>query len=124
MTMGQNADSFDRSSPLRRRLGDGNGADTTASQGSATIEVTIRDLCLFYGSKQALYHIDMDVGRNQVTAFIGPSGCGKSTLLRCLNRLNDLVDGVAVTGSIVIGGLEILDASLDVTELRKRVGMV
>jgi phosphate transport system ATP-binding protein len=59
-----------------------------------------------------------------VTAFIGPSGCGKSTLLRCLNRLNDLVDNVRVTGSITIGGLEILDPSLDITELRKRVGMV
>jgi phosphate transport system ATP-binding protein len=59
-----------------------------------------------------------------VTAFIGPSGCGKSTLLRCLNRLNDLIDGVTVTGSILLGGLEILDPSLDITELRKRVGMV
>src|SRR5438874_1875619 len=124
MLMGQDADSLDRASPLPRRLGDGNGKDPTAGQGSATSEVTIRDLCLFYGSKQALHHVNMDVGRNQVTAFIGPSGCGKSTLLRCLNRLNDLVDGVTVTGSIVIGGLEILDASLDVTELRKRVGMV
>jgi len=122
--MGQDADSLDRSSPLPRRLGGGNGQDPTAGQGSDTIEVTIRDLCLFYGSKQALHHIGMDIGRNQVTAFIGPSGCGKSTLLRCLNRLNDLVDGVTVTGSIVVGGLEILDASLDVTELRKRVGMV
>jgi phosphate transport system ATP-binding protein len=122
--MGRDANSLDRSSSLPRRLGDGNGQDSTASQGSDPIEVTIRDLCLFYGSKQALHHIDMDIGRNQVTAFIGPSGCGKSTLLRCLNRLNDLVDGVAVTGSITIGGLEILNPSLDVTELRKRVGMV
>lgn len=87
-------------------------------------EIKIRDLCLFYGNKQALYNIDMDVGRNQVTAYIGPSGCGKSTLLRCLNRLNDLVDGVKVTGSISMDGLEVLDPSLDVTELRKRVGMV
>ena len=66
----------------------------------------------------------MDIGRNQVTAFIGPSGCGKSTLLRCLNRLNDLIDSVRVTGSILIDTLEILDPSLDVTDLRKRVGMV
>jgi phosphate transport system ATP-binding protein len=87
-------------------------------------EIEIRDLCLFYGSKQALYNINMDIGRNQVTAYIGPSGCGKSTLLRCLNRLNDLVDGVRVTGSITMDGLEVLDSSLDVTELRKRVGMV
>lgn len=87
-------------------------------------EIKIRDLCLFYGSKQALYNIDMDIGRNHVTAYIGPSGCGKSTLLRCLNRLNDLVDGVRVTGSISMAGLEVLDPSLDVTELRKRIGMV
>lgn len=122
--MGQDADSLDRSSPLPRRLVDGNGKDPLAGQPSDVPEITIRDLCLFYGSKQALHHIDLDIARNQVTAFIGPSGCGKSTLLRCLNRLNDLVDGVTVTGSITVGGLEILDPSLDVTELRKRVGMV
>jgi phosphate transport system ATP-binding protein len=121
--MGQDADSLARSSSLPRLLG-GNGKDPTAHQLSDATEITIRDLCLFYGSKQALHHIDMDIGRNQVTAFIGPSGCGKSTLLRCLNRLNDLVDGVTVTGSIIVGGLEILDPSLDVTDLRKRVGMV
>jgi phosphate transport system ATP-binding protein len=122
--MGQDAGSLDRSSPLPHRLGDGNGKDLTASQGPDAIEVMIRDLCLFYGSKQALHHVDMDIGRNQVTAFIGPSGCGKSTLLRCLNRLNDLIDSVRVTGSVIVGGLEILNPSLDVTELRKRVGMV
>jgi len=122
--VGQDADSLDRSSPLPRRLVDGNGKDPLAGQPSDVPEITIRDLCLFYGSKQALHHIDLDIARNQVTAFIGPSGCGKSTLLRCLNRLNDLVDGVTVTGSITVGGLEILDPSLDVTELRKRVGMV
>ncbi len=122
--MGQDADSLDRSTPLSRRLGDGNGKDPTASQSSDVTEITIRDLCLSYSSKQALHHIDMDIACNQVTAFIGPSGCGKSTLLRCVNRLNDLVDGVTVTGSIIVGGLEILDPSLDVTDLRKRVGMV
>jgi phosphate transport system ATP-binding protein len=122
--MGQDAGSLDRSSPLPHRLGDGNGKDLTASQEPDAIEVMIRDLCLFYGSKQALHHVDMDIGRNQVTAFIGPSGCGKSTLLRCLNRLNDLIDSVRVTGSVIVGGLEILNPSLDVTELRKRVGMV
>jgi phosphate transport system ATP-binding protein len=122
--MGQDADSLDRSSPLSRRLVGGNGKDSPAGQPSDVIEITISDLCLFYGSKQALHHIDMDIARNQVTAFIGPSGCGKSTLLRCVNRLNDLIDNVRVTGSIVVGGLEILDPSLDVTDLRKRVGMV
>lgn len=122
--MGQDANSLDRSSPLPRRVGNGNGEDPTASLLSGVTEITIRDVCLFYGSKQALYHIDLDIGRNKVTAFIGPSGCGKSTLLRCLNRLNDLIDDVQVTGSITIGGLEILNPSLDVTDLRKKVGMV
>lgn len=87
-------------------------------------EVQIRQVSLFYGSKQALFDIDLDIGRREVTAFIGPSGCGKSTLLRCLNRLNDLVDGVRMTGSIRLNESEILDPTLDVTELRKRVGMV
>ena len=87
-------------------------------------EVQIRRVSLFYGSKQALFDIDLDIGRREVTAFIGPSGCGKSTLLRCLNRLNDLVDGVRVTGSIRLNESEILDPTLDVTDLRKRVGMV
>ena len=87
-------------------------------------EVEIRQVCLFYGSKQALFDIDLDIGRREVTAFIGPSGCGKSTLLRCMNRLNDLVDNVRVTGSIRLSGGEVLDPTLDVTDLRKRVGMV
>jgi phosphate transport system ATP-binding protein len=104
--------------------GRGNGKDNTLLPRKSETAIQIRDLGLFYGSKQALYNIDMDIGRNQVTAFIGPSGCGKSTLLRCLNRLNDLIDGVRVTGSVVMEGLEILDPGLDVTELRKRVGMV
>lgn len=102
----------------------GNGKDPVAPTADATVEVRIRDLCLHYGSKQALYNIDMDIEREKVTAYIGPSGCGKSTLLRCLNRLNDLVDGVKISGSINIGGTEILDPGLDVTELRKKVGMV
>jgi len=122
--MGQDANSLDRSSLLPRRVGNGNGQDQTASQLSGGIEIAIRDLCLFYGSKQALEHINLDIAYRHVTAFIGPSGCGKSTLLRCLNRLNDLIDDVRVTGSITLGGLEILDPSLDITELRKRVGMV
>ncbi len=88
-------------------------------------EVSVRDLCLSYGGETlALTNINMDIERRQVTAFIGPSGCGKSTLLRCFNRLNDLIDGVKITGSIQISGTEILDQTLDVTALRRRVGMV
>lgn len=101
-----------------------NGKELAVSGLENGTSIEIRDLCLFYGNKQALHNINLNIGRNKVTAFIGPSGCGKSTLLRCLNRLNDLVDGVRITGSIRIDGLEILDPSLDVTDLRKRVGMV
>jgi phosphate transport system ATP-binding protein len=101
----------------------GNGNAKVGGQ-EQDVEIHIRDVGLFYGKKQALHNINMDIGRHEVTAFIGPSGCGKSTLLRCLNRLNDLVDNVKVTGSIKIDGREILDLTLDVTELRKRVGMV
>jgi len=107
--------------PLPQMSGNGNAK---AGEHEQDIEIQIRDACLFYGKKQALHNINMDIGRHEVTAFIGPSGCGKSTLLRCLNRLNDLVDGVKVTGSIKIDGRETLDPTLDVTELRKRVGMV
>jgi phosphate transport system ATP-binding protein len=66
----------------------------------------------------------MSIPKHRVTAYIGPSGCGKSTLLRCINRMNDLVDGVRVTGSVRIGGADVYDPAVDVTELRKRVGMV
>jgi phosphate transport system ATP-binding protein len=86
--------------------------------------VEIEKLSLWYGTKQALRDVSMSVPKHRITAYIGPSGCGKSTLLRCLNRMNDLVDGVRTTGSIRIGGTDIHDPGLDVTELRKRVGMV
>jgi phosphate transport system ATP-binding protein len=86
--------------------------------------VEIENLSLWYGPKLALKDISMTIPKHRVTAYIGPSGCGKSTLLRCLNRMNDLVDGVRIAGTIRIGGTDIHDASLDVTELRKRVGMV
>jgi phosphate transport system ATP-binding protein len=109
---------------LRRQAEQGNGQDRSAMLPAGVPEIEIRDLCLYYGDKQALENINMDIARNQVTAFIGPSGCGKSTLIRCLNRLNDLVEGVRITGSITIAGQEILGQTVDVTELRKRVGMV
>ncbi len=110
---------------LPPRSASGNGHDPTALGTRDTVEIEIRDVCLSYdGRTQTLKHIDMDIARGQVTAFIGPSGCGKSTLLRCLNRLNDLIDGCTTSGSIIVGGIQILDPTLDVTELRKRVGMV
>lgn len=86
--------------------------------------VQTRELCLRYGHKEALFGISMDFPRNQVTALIGPSGCGKSTLLRCLNRMNDLIDDLSITGSILFDGEEVNDPALDVIELRRRVGMV
>lgn len=78
----------------------------------------------FYGSKQALFDIKMDIPEGQITAFIGPSGCGKSTLLRNLNRMNDLIDGVHHQGDIRIDGTSLYDPSVEVISLRKRVGMV
>jgi phosphate transport system ATP-binding protein len=86
--------------------------------------VEIEHLNLWYGAKLALKEVSMSVPKHRVTAYIGPSGCGKSTLLRCLNRMNDLVDGVRIGGSVRIGGVDVYDPALDVTELRKRVGMV
>jgi phosphate transport system ATP-binding protein len=86
--------------------------------------VEIEHVNLWYGDKQALRDVSMGIAKQRITAFIGPSGCGKSTLLRCLNRMNDLVDGVRITGHIRIGGVDVHDPALDVTELRKRVGMV
>ncbi len=98
-------------------------AEPNASLLPAVMEV--RNLSMSYGGDTlALEGISLDIRRNQVTAFIGPSGCGKSTLLRCLNRLNDLIDGARVTGAITLDGVDIYDPRLDVTELRKRVGMV
>jgi phosphate transport system ATP-binding protein len=79
---------------------------------------------LWYGAKQALFEVSLSVPRGQVTALIGPSGCGKSTLLRSVNRLNDLVPGVRVTGDMRLSGDSIYDAAVDVIELRKRMGMV
>ena len=86
--------------------------------------IEIEQVNLWYGSKQALKDISMAIPKQRITAYIGPSGCGKTTLLRCLNRMNDLVDGVRMTGQIRIGGTDIYAPALDVTELRKRVGMV
>lgn len=83
-----------------------------------------RNLNLFYGQKQALFDVNMSIPRKRVTAFIGPSGCGKSTLLRTFNRMNDLVDGCHVDGKILLDGGDIFDRSMDITNLRRRVGMV
>ncbi|WP_338366576.1 phosphate ABC transporter ATP-binding protein PstB [uncultured Pseudoalteromonas sp.] len=84
----------------------------------------IKNLDLYYGEKQALSKVNMNIPKGQVTAFIGPSGCGKSTLLRCINRMNDLVDVCRIDGEILLHGQNIYDKSVDVAALRRNVGMV
>ena len=91
-------------------------------QGSA--KVIAHGLDVHYGDKQALFGVDLDIRAGEVTALIGPSGCGKSTFLRCINRMNDLVDGAKVTGSLTLDGTDIYDRTIDVVQLRARVGMV
>ena len=87
-------------------------------------KITVEDTDFFYGEKQALFKVALTVPIHQVTAFIGPSGCGKSTLLRCFNRLNDLIEGSRLIGKICLDDEDIYDPSVDVTDLRTRVGMV
>ena len=89
-----------------------------------TVALEVPGLNLFYGDKQALFDVSMNIPKQRVTAFIGPSGCGKSTLLRTFNRMNDLVDGCRVDGQILLDGHDIYQKGLDVAELRRRVGMV
>ena len=86
--------------------------------------ITINDLCLWYGKTEALKHINMNIEANHITALIGPSGCGKSTFLKTLNRMNDLVQDVKITGSINYQGKDIYSPSTDVNELRREIGMV
>ncbi len=88
------------------------------------VKIAARDVDFFYGNHQALKKISVDIKANQVTAFIGPSGCGKSTFLRCLNRMNDLIDGTRIEGSITLDGHDIYAPGVDPVELRKEVGMV
>jgi phosphate transport system ATP-binding protein len=88
------------------------------------IKIRVRDLNFFYGQKQALHGISMDIPARQVTALIGPSGCGKSTFLRTLNRMNDIIEGTRVEGKVELDGHDIYANGEDLVELRKRVGMV
>ena len=84
----------------------------------------VKDMNLWYSNFHALKNINMEIPENQITAFIGPSGCGKSTFLKSLNRMDDLVDGVKITGSIIYDNQNILDANIDVNQLRREIGMV
>ena len=106
-------------------------AETAARPRDPALEPEIKDpilkidaLSLWYGDKQALREISMQIPEKQITAFIGPSGCGKSTLLRCINRLNDLVDSVRIEGDIVFNDTSVYDPRIDINALRKRIGMV
>ena len=85
---------------------------------------TVHDLNLWYGSTQALHHVDMDIPEQSITALIGPSGCGKSTFLKTLDRMNDLVPGVRIEGTVEYDGKNIFAPDVDVNELRRQVGMV
>jgi phosphate transport system ATP-binding protein len=99
-------------------------APPAASARSATPKIRGVDVDVFYGSKQALTKVNLEIGRNEVTALIGPSGCGKSTFLRCLNRMNDVIDICRVEGVITLDGEDIYKSGLDPVQLRARVGMV
>lgn len=87
-------------------------------------KIEIENMDLYYGDFHALRNINLEIEKNEITAFIGPSGCGKSTLLKSINRMNDMVEGCRITGEIKIDGVNILDKKIDVNVLRKNVGMV
>ena len=109
-----------RPSPLPRER----PARTAAELARRTPKLTVEHVNFYYGQKQALSDVSLLIPQNCVTALIGPSGCGKSTFLRCINRMNDLIDGTRVEGQINLEGDDILGPKVDVVELRKRVGMV
>src|ERR1044071_970184 len=96
----------------------------SAPMTATDVKMTVRDLAVHYGGTLALDHVSLDIPVNRVTALIGPSGCGKSTFLRCLNRMNDHIKGIRVTGQVTIEGDSIYDPEVDPVALRKRVGMV
>jgi phosphate transport system ATP-binding protein len=95
-----------------------------AAPAEGAAKMTARGVSVFYGDKKAIDDVSIDVGREHVTAFIGPSGCGKSTFLRCLNRMNDTIPSARVEGRIALDGEDIYASSMDVVQLRARVGMV
>ena len=101
--------------------------DNRETVGEITVEnprMTCRDVNVWYGQKHAIKDVSLDIGRNEVLAMIGPSGCGKSTFIRCLNRMNDTIEGCRISGEIMLDGLNIHDKNIDVVPLRAQVGMV
>ncbi|MFC6229393.1 phosphate ABC transporter ATP-binding protein PstB [Paenibacillus allorhizosphaerae] len=97
---------------------------TAENQTAERTKIKVNQLNLYYGDNHALHNIDLEIEQNAIAALIGPSGCGKSTFLRTLNRMNDLIDSVRVSGNIYVDGQNIYDSSTDVVSLRKKVGMV
>src|SRR4026207_2098214 len=96
----------------------------TPSQPGRPTKISVRNMNFYYGSQQALFDVSLNIEERIVTAFIGPSGCGKSTFIRTLNRMNDVIPGTRVEGSVLIDGQDIYAPGTDVVELRRRVGMV
>lgn len=89
-----------------------------------TDKISVQNLNLYYGAVQALKQVNITIPEKSITAFIGPSGCGKSTFLKTLNRLNDLIANVKITGQVLINGVNIYNSNIDLSNLRKKVGMV
>ena len=110
--------------PQRLNVQDGHRQSPDNASSTQAVKLTLNQVNFFYGDRQALFKIDIEIIKNQVTSFIGPSGCGKSTLLRCLNRLNDLIEGARVEGTMLLDGVDINGPDVDITDLRTRVGMV
>jgi phosphate transport system ATP-binding protein len=100
------------------------GKSAKPEEQQSYVKFTTKDVNVFYGEKQAMFDINLDIPEHQITALIGPSGCGKSTYLRCLNRMNDVIDICKVSGDILLDGQDIYDPKIDVVEVRARVGMV
>jgi len=101
--------------------------DNRQTVGDITVEnprMTCRDVNVYYGDNHAIKQVSLDIGRNEVIAMIGPSGCGKSTFIRCLNRMNDTIEGCRISGEITLDGVNIYDKNVDVVPLRAQVGMV
>jgi phosphate transport system ATP-binding protein len=99
-------------------------SERSGGSGRYLTKISARDLNVFYGDKQALFDVNLDILENQVTSLIGPSGCGKSTFIRCVNRMNDIISGCRVEGKITLDGEDIHRDEIDVVQLRARVGMV
>ena len=109
---------------LRYTVQDSHRQSSDHDPSAQSVKLTLDKVNFFYGDRQALFDINIEIVKNQVTSFIGPSGCGKSTLLRCLNRLNDLIEGARLEGTLLLDGVNVYGSDVDITDLRKRVGMV